>query len=105
MEPHALPPRDRRKLRQRIDRPRGRAAGVGDEDGRAETALFVTVDYAFEGVEAHPEARIRLTVSANWVFAGARDIRVTVTLQRPWRMQRVSETFVVTSTNTVLTSG
>ena len=46
-----------------------------------------------------------LTLSANWVFTGARDIRVTVTLQRPWRMQSVSETFVITSTNTVLTSG
>ena len=56
--------------------------------------------------ETGPDGKpYELTLSANWVFAGARDIRVTVTLQRPWRMQRVSETFVVTSTNTVLTSG
>ena len=56
--------------------------------------------------ETGPDGKpYELTLSANWVFAGARDIRVTVTLQRPWRMQRVSETFVVTSTNIVLTSG
>ncbi len=56
--------------------------------------------------ETGPDGKpYELTVSANWAFAGARDIRVTVTLQRPWRMQTVNETFVVTPTNTVLTSG
>lgn len=45
-----------------------------------------------------------LSLSANWIFAGARDIRVTVTLKRPWRRQVMSETFVITSTNTILTS-
>ena len=45
-----------------------------------------------------------LWLSANWIFAGARDVRVTVTLKRPWRRQVMSETFVIISTNTILTS-
>ncbi len=65
-----------------------------------------TVGSVYTKRETGPDGKpYELTLSANWVFAGARDIRVTVTLQRSWRMQRVSETFVVTPTNTVLTSG
>ncbi len=64
------------------------------------------VGSVFTKRETGPDGKpYELAVSTAWAFAGARDIRVTITQQRPWRMQRVSETFVVTSTNTVLTSG
>ena len=45
-----------------------------------------------------------LSLSANWIFAGARDICVMVTMKRPWWRQMMSETFVITSTNAILTS-